>query len=52
MGAPNSVPVPDTPLGDTADISVSMIAPDSISDYKCFWQMQTPDGVRFVSGGA
>jgi len=47
MGAPNSVPVPDTPLGGTADISVSMIAPDSLGDYKGFWQMQTPDGVRF-----
>jgi hypothetical protein len=47
MGAPGSVPVPDTPLNGTADISVSMIAPSSPGDYKGYWQMQTPDGFRF-----
>jgi len=46
MGAPDSVPVPDTPLDGTADISVSMSAPDSLGDYKGYWQMQTPGGVR------
>ncbi|OQY16467.1 MAG: hypothetical protein B6I35_15810 [Anaerolineaceae bacterium 4572_32.2] len=47
MGAPDSVPVPDTPLDGTADISVSMSAPGSLGDYKGYWQMQTPAGVPF-----
>jgi len=47
MGAPISVPVPDTPLGSTADISVDMVAPDEPGTYQGFWQMQNPRGVRF-----
>jgi len=47
MAAPESVPVPDTPLGSTADISVEMVAPDAPGTYKGFWQMQGPSGVPF-----
>ena len=47
MGAPASVPVPGTPLGSTADISVEMVAPDTPSTYKGTWQMQDPDGSHF-----
>ena len=46
MGAPASVPVPDTPLGGMADISVALIAPDTPGTYKGNWQMQGPDGTR------
>lgn len=49
MSAPESVPVSDTPLSGTADISVEMIAPDAPGSYKGFWQMQDPDGARFGS---
>jgi hypothetical protein len=47
MGAPESVPVPDTPLDGAADISVDMVAPDLPGTYKGFWQMQGPGGARF-----
>jgi hypothetical protein len=47
MGAPGSVPAPDTPLGGSADISVEMVAPAAPGTYKGFWQMQNPDGARF-----
>ena len=47
MGAPASVPVPDTPLGSTADISVEMVAPDTPGTYKGTWQMQDHDGSHF-----
>jgi len=47
MGAPDSVPVPDTLPGGTADISVNMVAPGTLGTYKGYWQMQTPGGVRF-----
>jgi len=49
MGAPESVPVPDTSLDSTADISVEMTAPDAAGTYKGYWQMQGPDGTRFGS---
>jgi hypothetical protein len=49
MGAPESVPVPDTPLDGTADISVDMVAPDLPGTYKSFWQMQGPSGALFGS---
>jgi hypothetical protein len=39
--------VPDTPLKETADISVPMRAPDAHGTYKSIWQMQGPDGRRF-----
>jgi hypothetical protein len=47
MGAPASVPVPDTPLGSPSDLSVEMVAPDGAGTYKGVWQMQSPDGTRF-----
>lgn len=47
MAAPDAVEVPDTPIGETVDISVDMVAPDSPGTYQGNWQMQGPDGVRF-----
>ncbi|MBE9508929.1 MAG: hypothetical protein IMY86_12885, partial [Chloroflexi bacterium] len=47
LGAPESVPVPDTPLGSTVDIAVKMVAPDTPGIYNGVWRMQTPDGTLF-----
>jgi hypothetical protein len=47
MGAPASVPVPETPLGSSADIAVEMVAPDEPGTYQGTWQMQAPDGTPF-----
>ncbi len=47
MGAPDGVPVPDTPLDGTADISVDMVAPDTPGTYKGYWQMQDASGAPF-----
>ena len=47
MGAPASVPVPDTPLGSLVDISVGLVAPDASGTYDGNWQMQDPDGTPF-----
>jgi len=47
MSAPNSVVVPDTPLGGTADIAVGMVAPDVPGAYRGVWQMRGPDGRLF-----
>lgn len=47
MGAPESVPAPDTPLGSTADISVEMVAPDVPGTYEGSWKMQSDSGARF-----
>lgn len=47
MGAPDGVAVPDTPVGDTADIAVEMRAPDSPGIYQGYWRMESPDGVLF-----
>ncbi len=44
MGAPASVAAPETPPGETADISVDMVAPDTPGTYKGFWQLQDASG--------
>jgi hypothetical protein len=53
MGAPDSVPLP--PLvasGQSADISVDLIAPAAQGEYGGFWQLQTPGGTTFGMGPA
>jgi len=47
MGAPASVPVPDTPLGSSVDISVGLVAPDASGTYDGNWQMRDPEGTLF-----
>jgi hypothetical protein len=47
MGAPKTVAVADTPVGGTADIAVSMVAPDIPATCQGYWQMQSPDGTLF-----
>ena len=49
MGAPDSVPVPLVAVGETVEITVTMIAPDTPGTYRSFWQMQSPDGALFGS---
>ena len=49
MGAPDSVPVPPTSVGDSADISVEMQAPGEPGTYKGTWQMKDPHGNLFGS---
>jgi hypothetical protein len=47
MGAPAGVDAPETPAGETAELSVTMQAPATPGSYKGYWQMQGPDGRRF-----
>jgi regulation of enolase protein 1 (concanavalin A-like superfamily) len=44
MGAPDSIPVPDTPLGSAADLSVDMVAPNAPGPYQGKWQVRLADG--------
>jgi hypothetical protein len=44
LGAPDSVPVPETPLGGTADVAVQMQAPTTPGTYRGYWQMRVPSG--------
>jgi hypothetical protein len=47
MGAPSGIPVPDTALGGTVELSVEMVAPAAPGTYKGYWQMQMPNGTPF-----
>jgi pSer/pThr/pTyr-binding forkhead associated (FHA) protein len=47
MGAPKTQAVPATDPGDTADIRVSMYAPDVSGTYRSLWRMKDP-GDRFL----
>ncbi len=49
MGAPDSVPVPDTAPGATVEISVTLTAPAAAGEYRSDWQMQVNDEQRFGS---
>jgi hypothetical protein len=47
MGGSGGVEVAETPLGETADITVQLTAPEDAGTYKGYWQMQAPDGTPF-----
>ena len=47
LGATSSVPIPNTALGQTADLSVDMAAPDTDGTYRGDWRMQGPSGESF-----
>ncbi len=47
MGAPSTQPVPAAAPGQTADVQVTMYAPQQDGTYKGFWQMQNPSGQLF-----
>jgi hypothetical protein len=51
MGAPAAVPLSGTVApGQTADISVNMIAPTALGNQVAFWQLQNAQGVLFGGG--
>jgi hypothetical protein len=41
------VTVPDTPLGNTVDIAVDMVAPKNPGRYRSYWQLKDPSGDLF-----
>lgn len=47
MSGPASVPVPETAVGGTQDISVDLKAPGPAGDFQGYWQLRTPSGVQF-----
>lgn len=47
MGAPNTVNIPVTVPGGTADISIDIRAPNTGGTYRGYWQLQNPEGTRF-----
>ena len=51
MGGPDSVPMPAlVATGQSADISVDLVAPAAPGEYGGFWQLQTPGGTTFGMG--
>ncbi len=47
MRAPDSVSVPNTAPGNTADIGVLLYAPSAPGTYTGYWRMQNPSGALF-----
>lgn len=47
MGGPVSVPVPETAVGGTQDISVPLITPDTPGEHKGYWRLRSSDGIQF-----
>ncbi len=47
MGAPNELPVPTTPPGETADVVASMVAPQEPGTHAGQWQMKNAAGQLF-----
>jgi hypothetical protein len=47
MDGPGEVPLPDTALGETADVGVTLTAPDEPGEHYSYWQFEAPDGTRF-----
>ena len=45
LGAPESVPLPRTNSGETADISIDLIAPDTAGTYQGNFVINNPDGL-------
>lgn len=47
MGGVDGAEAAETPLGETADVTVQLTAPNDPGTYKGFWQMHAPDGTPF-----
>jgi murein DD-endopeptidase MepM/ murein hydrolase activator NlpD len=47
MGAPNAVNVPAAAPGNTADISVNLVAPSTPGIYTGYWRLRNPHGTYF-----
>jgi len=39
MGGPDGVQVPETPAGESAEVSVELVAPVEEGQYRAYWQM-------------
>ena len=51
FGAPASFNLPGTVApGDTIDISVNMVAPETANDYESYWKLQDASGTNFGLG--
>lgn len=51
MAGPESVPLPGLVApGQSADVSVDLIAPAALGQHEGFWQLKTPNGVTFGIG--
>jgi hypothetical protein len=51
MGAPAAVPLSATVQpGETADLSLTFTAPESLGEYTSFWLLRTPSGTPFGIG--
>lgn len=44
MGGPSAVPVPVTNPGETADVSVDLVAPGTPGPYTGYWTLRLPEG--------
>lgn len=44
MGAPEAVPVPATAPGETADVSVPMVAPAAVGEHSAAWRLCRAEG--------
>lgn len=47
LGAPDSLSVPPTAAGATADLAITFSAPSRAGTYTDTWRLQTPDGTQF-----
>lgn len=47
LGALDTIPVPPTAAGATADLAVTFSAPSQAGTYSNMWRLQTPDGTPF-----
>ncbi|MBN1179173.1 MAG: hypothetical protein JXD18_08180, partial [Anaerolineae bacterium] len=49
MGAPSSVPIDPTAAGETVDVAVTMVAPESPGTYRSDWRVRSDTGTTFGS---
>ena len=50
MGGPNAVPLANSvPPGETVDISVNLVAPETTGNYRGYWEMRNAAGELFAT---
>jgi hypothetical protein len=47
LGAPETISIPPTAAGESADLSVTFQAPSAAGTYSSTWQLSSPDGTTF-----
>jgi len=50
MGAPDSVPIPDTIAGESVDVSVELTAPTADGSYSAYYVLKNADGESILIG--